>query len=68
LASGDVLAFCHAGAYGMWSSPALFHGSVLPAEVAFDGSTLHLMRKRKPAQSILEDQLHFAKQKEAAQA
>ncbi len=58
LSPGDVLAFGHAGAYGLWSSPAIFHGSPLPAEVAFDGSEIHLMRARKPARSILEDQHH----------
>ena len=56
LTRGDVLAFGNAGAYGLWSSPALFHGSPLPAEAAFDGSTIHLMRERKPSQSILEGQ------------
>jgi diaminopimelate decarboxylase len=61
LSPGDVLAFGHAGAYGLWSSPALFHGSPLPAEVAFDGSDIHLMRERKPAQSILEDQHHVTR-------
>ena len=58
LERGDALAFGNAGAYGMWSSPAIFHGSPLPAEVAFDGSAIHLMRERKPAQSILDDQRH----------
>jgi diaminopimelate decarboxylase len=56
LSRGDVLAFGNAGAYGVWSSPALFHGSPLPAEVAFDESTIHLMRPRKAARSILADQ------------
>ncbi|MEO2019168.1 MAG: hypothetical protein ABGZ53_32900 [Fuerstiella sp.] len=58
-ALGDVLAFANAGAYGVWSSPAMFHGSPLPAEVAFDGSALHVLRERKPAHSILEDQQHI---------
>ena len=66
LSTGDVLAFANAGAYGMWSSPALFHGSPLPAEVAFEGSTIHLMRARKPAQSILEDQIHVIPNTQAA--
>lgn len=60
LKAGDVLAFAHAGAYGVWSSPALFHGSPLPAEVAFDGDQLYLMRPSKSAASILEDQLHVS--------
>ena len=68
LARGDVLAFRHAGAYGVWSSPAMFHGSPLPTEVAFDGSTIHLMRKRKSPESILDDQLHIPTTQEAAQA
>lgn len=65
LSSGDVLAFGRAGAYGMWSSPALFHGSVLPAEVAFDESTIHAMRERKTAGSILTDQHHVIEPKGA---
>lgn len=63
LSRGDVLAFSNAGAYGLWSSPALFHGSPLPAEVAFDGSDVHLMRERKSAQSILGGQNHVTENK-----
>jgi len=59
LSRGDVLAFANAGAYGVWSSPALFHGSPLPAEVAFDGSTIYVMRQRKAAESILDEQQHI---------
>ena len=59
LDAGNVLAFQNAGAYGVWSSPALFHGSPLPAEVAFDGNTIQLLRERRPAGSILDDQAHF---------
>jgi diaminopimelate decarboxylase len=58
LSPGDVLAFGNAGAYGAWSSPALFHAYPLPAEVAFDGASAQLMRPRKPAQSVLDDQHH----------
>jgi diaminopimelate decarboxylase len=58
LSAGDVLAFANAGAYGVWSSPAMFHGSSLPAEAAFDGATIQLMRERKPAHSILDGQNH----------
>ena len=58
LSPGDVLAFANAGAYGLWSSPALFHGSPLPAEIAFDGERIHVMRERRPAGSILDDQRH----------
>jgi len=66
LSPGDVLAFANAGAYGLWSSPSLFHASPLPAEVAFDGSTIQLMRERKSAQSILDDQHHVVQKKETA--
>ena len=62
LTAGDVLAFSNAGAYGLWSSPALFHGSPLPAEAAFDGPTIHLMRERRPAVSILDGQRHVARE------
>jgi diaminopimelate decarboxylase len=58
LAPGNVLAFANAGAYGLWSSPTLFHGSPLPAEVAFDGPNIYLMRERRSARSILDDQEH----------
>ena len=66
LSRGDVLAFGNAGAYGVWSSPAIFHGSPLPAEVAFDGSTIQVMRQRKPARSILDDQQHILEKTLAA--
>jgi hypothetical protein len=64
LAPGEVLGFPTAGAYGLWSSPALFHGSPLPAEVAFDGSRVQLMRARRPARSILDDQEHVVCQQQ----
>ncbi len=60
LEPGNVLAFANAGAYGLWSSPAMFHGSPLPAEVAFDGPEIQLMRERRSAQSILDDQRHVS--------
>ena len=56
LSPGDVLAFANAGAYGLWSSPALFHASPLPAEVAFDGTETHVMRPRQSADWILQGQ------------
>jgi diaminopimelate decarboxylase len=62
LSPGNVLAFPTAGAYGAWSSPAMFHAYPLPAEVAFDGASIELMRPRKPAQSVLDDQRHVAGQ------
>jgi len=58
LSVGDTLAFGTAGAYGLWSSPALFHSSPLPAEVAFDGDQIQLMRKRPEPADILDGQLH----------
>ena len=60
LEPGNVLAFANAGAYGLWSSPAMFHGSPLPVEVAFDGSEIQLMRERRSARSILDDQQHVS--------
>jgi diaminopimelate decarboxylase len=68
LSTGDVLAFGNAGAYGIWSSPAIFHCSPLPAEVAFDAAGLHLMRERKPAHSILDGQQHVASNRATAHA
>jgi diaminopimelate decarboxylase len=65
LAPGDVLAFPNAGAYGVWSSPAIFHASPLPAEVAFDGASIEIMRARQPASSILNDQRHVVVHKSA---
>jgi diaminopimelate decarboxylase len=67
LSRGDLLAFSNAGAYGLWSSPALFHGCPLPAEAAFDGRTIHLMRERKQAQSILDDQRHVSQKEGVTQ-
>ncbi len=58
LAPGDVLAFGNAGAYGVWASPAIFHGSPLPAEAAFDGDRIFPMREAQPAASILDQQRH----------
>lgn len=58
LSPGDVLAFANAGAYGLWSSPAIFHGSPLPAEVAFDNKSIELMRPRRTADDVLRDQCH----------
>ena len=64
LVRGDILAFPNTGAYGVWSSPAMFHGSPLPAEVAFDGESIHMMRERKPATSVLNDQFHVPSSRE----
>ena len=50
------LAFGNAGAYGLWSSPAIFHANPLPAEAAFDGDAIYPMRQRQPARSVLADQ------------
>jgi diaminopimelate decarboxylase len=58
LEPGMVLAFATAGAYGMWSSPSMFHGSPLPAEVAFENDVIYPMRERLPATSILAGQQH----------
>jgi diaminopimelate decarboxylase len=56
LAQGDVLAFPNAGAYGLLASPALFHGHPAPAEVAFAGTAMEVIRARQSARSLLEGQ------------
>jgi diaminopimelate decarboxylase len=59
LAPGDVLAFPNAGAYGLGASPWLFHAHPAPAEVAFDGARLQVLRPRKPPASVLDDQVRW---------
>lgn len=61
LSPGNILAFANAGAYGLWSSPVLFHGYTMPAEIAFDGSEITVMRHAQPAARILDEQHHVAK-------
>jgi diaminopimelate decarboxylase len=61
LSPGDVLAFPNAGAYGFWASPLLFHCHPAPAEVAFEGGRLDLLRARPPVQSVLEGQVRLPK-------
>jgi diaminopimelate decarboxylase len=56
LATGDVLAFPNAGAYGLLASPLLFHGHPAPAEVAFAGTALEVIRARQSPRSLLEGQ------------
>jgi diaminopimelate decarboxylase len=56
LAVGDVLAFGNAGAYGLGASPFTFHGHPAPAEVAFDGNRIDLLRCRPPLRSVLQGQ------------
>lgn len=53
---GDVLAFPNAGAYGLAASPQQFHAHASPAEVAFDGEQLHLLRERPAVEAILDGQ------------
>jgi diaminopimelate decarboxylase len=57
LALGDILAIPKAGAYGLYGSPCLFHAHPPPAEVAFDGDRLELLRTRLPLRSVLDGQL-----------
>lgn len=56
LSPGDVLAFPNAGAYGFWAAPLLFHCHPAPAEVAFEGGRLNLLRARPPVRSVLAGQ------------
>jgi diaminopimelate decarboxylase len=60
LAVGDVLAFPNAGAYGLGASPSAFHAHPGPAEVAFDGSRIAVLRARRPVASVLEGQAPLA--------
>jgi diaminopimelate decarboxylase len=68
LSIGDVLAWPTAGAYGVWASPAIFHANPLPAEVAFDGASINVMRHSRSARSILDDQLHITTKSETTAA
>jgi diaminopimelate decarboxylase len=56
LAPGDMLAFPNAGAYGLGSSPFTFHGHPAPAEVAFEGDWIEVLRGRAPLRSVLAGQ------------
>jgi diaminopimelate decarboxylase len=59
LTPGDVLAVPNAGAYGLAASPWLFHGHVAPAEVAFNGVRIELIRPRQPARAVLQGQVRL---------
>jgi diaminopimelate decarboxylase len=61
LSPGDVLAFPNAGAYGLGASPLCFHAHPAPAEVAFDGARVELMRARQPVRGVLEGQARLAR-------
>lgn len=43
---GDLLAWPHAGAYGLSASPLLFLGHDTPAELLYDGENVSLIRQR----------------------
>jgi diaminopimelate decarboxylase len=53
---GDVLAFPNAGAYGLGAAAHSFHAHPAPAEVAFDGALLDLLRGRQSVRSVLDGQ------------
>jgi diaminopimelate decarboxylase len=57
LVPGDVLAFPNAGAYGLGASPFSFHGHPAPAEVAFEGDRIEVLRPRAPLRSVLDGQV-----------
>jgi aldehyde dehydrogenase (NAD+) len=59
LVPGDVLAFPNAGAYGLCASYWAFNGHPAPAEVAFDGTTIELIRSRQPARAVLDGQMRL---------
>jgi diaminopimelate decarboxylase len=56
LSPGDLLAFPNAGAYGLTSSPILFLGHPAPAEVAFGGTGMTVLRPRPTASETLRPQ------------
>jgi diaminopimelate decarboxylase len=56
LSPGDLLAFPNAGAYGLSASPLAFLAHPIPAEVAYDGDRVGVLRARASATDILRDQ------------
>jgi hypothetical protein len=54
-----VLAFPNAGAYGLGASPFAFHAHPAPAEVAFEGARMDVLRPRPPVRSVLEGQMRL---------
>ncbi len=54
--TGDLLAFCDAGAYG-FSMGSHYNARLLPAEVIVDGGTARLIRKRQTFDDLLAGQL-----------
>jgi diaminopimelate decarboxylase len=56
LAMGDVLAFPNAGAYGLSASPTSFLAHPLPAEIAFDGERMVVLRQGNGPDEVLRGQ------------
>ncbi len=56
LEPGDLLAFPSAGAYTLLASSVLFHGHMPPAELAFAGNTIEVMRAREPVTAVVHNQ------------
>ena len=56
LSPGDVLAFPNAGAYGLSAAPTLFLSHPAPAEVAFRGTKMEVLRPRILAPELLRYQ------------
>ncbi len=53
---GDVLAFPNAGAYGLYASPCQFHAHPPPAEAAWDGGRIDVLRPRGAVDYVLQGQ------------
>jgi diaminopimelate decarboxylase len=53
LSPGDLLAVCHAGAYGFAMS-SNYNGRLRPAEVLVDGDDAHLIRQRQTYEHLLD--------------
>jgi diaminopimelate decarboxylase len=59
LVPGDVLAFGNAGAYSLAASALSFHAHPAPAEVAFDGPRVEVLRERPPLRAVLAGQVRL---------
>lgn len=53
LSPGDLLAVCHAGAYGFAMS-SNYNGRLRPAEVLVEGENVHLIRQRQTYEHLLD--------------
>jgi diaminopimelate decarboxylase len=57
---GDLLAFPNAGAYGLYAAAWQFHAHPPPAEVAWEGDRMEVLRERGSVDLILQGQRRLA--------